>query len=94
MTTSTPDLRIGRQPHFIRKTHQIEEQLQRGRPVLHLSHRRAALVLVGDLQSAFPNDSVCSESSVAAASSAPAVVAAQLASRVRASWVGDPGSAV
>ena len=33
MTTSTPDLRIGRQPHFIRKTHQIEEQLQRGRPV-------------------------------------------------------------
>jgi hypothetical protein len=25
MTASTPDLRISRQPHFIRKTHQIEE---------------------------------------------------------------------
>jgi hypothetical protein len=34
MPASTPDPRISRQPHFIRKAHQIEEQLQRHRPVI------------------------------------------------------------
>ena len=52
------------------------------------------LAWCGHCQSSFPNDSVCSESSVAAAGSVVRVVAAQLASRVRASWVGDPGSGV
>ena len=90
MTASTPDLRISRQPHFIRKTHQIEEQLQRDRPVLHISHRRAALVWCAIFS--LPSRTTLSVRS--RQSTQPArtpAVAAQLASRVQGVLGGRPG---